>query len=188
MSSTSAPVTRSRRRRTLAIVSGALATAVPVVVIALLIGGRGPTPEERRAVIAYNDAVVPHAEEGGRIVVLGMQPGQRDLDAGRVTPEAFREQAEAWRRGLERARLAFAQVPAPARLATAAKLFDESLGLYLEAVDAFLAASFETGPDRAAALESARQIARRADRTFDRAKALLKAELRRVGAGDVPSL
>lgn len=179
---------RRRTKRALAaVLAGAAIAAVPVIVIALFVGN-GPSPAERRAVVAYNDAIRPLAMEGGRIVILGIRPGIRDLQAGRVSPEAFRSEAEGWRRGMERVRLGFAAVPAPKSLRRAAALFDQSLREYVGAIDAFVAASLSSSGELARALAEAIPIAERADATFDHAKALLKAELERVGEGDRESL
>lgn len=179
---------RRRTKRALAAaLAGAAVAAVPVIVIALFVD-RGPSPTERRAVVAYNDVVRPLGVDGGRIVILGIRAGIRDLQAGRVTPQAFRSEAEGWRRGMERVRLGFAAVPVPRSLRRAAALFDQSLREYVRAIDAFVAASFSSGDDLARALAEAIPIAERADATFDHAKALLKAELERVGEGDRESL
>ena len=75
----------------------------------------------------------------------------------------------------------FKAVVPPPRLRAAADLFDQSLAGYLDAIDAFVAASVKTGEALKAAITAAVPIAERADKTYDRAKSLLDVERKRVG-------
>lgn len=152
------------------------------VVAYLLFGTSGPSEADRRAVEAYREAIRPFAVDGGRIVVTGMRPGLTDLSSGKVGGAEFRRMAGGWRGEMTRVRAGFASAKPPtAALKRAAALFDESLVGYLRAIDAFVAASSKTGKELEAAITAAVPVAENADKVYDRASDLVKAEFRRVG-------
>jgi hypothetical protein len=144
---------------------------------------RARLDDDRRAVRRYAETISPLAFEGGRIIQERIKPRLGELVDATVTPEEFRRQADAWRHDLEEIRKAFGKASPPPRIAEAARLFAAALGGYIDAVDEFIQASRRRGtPDEVdAALESGRVIARRADKTYDRARRTVQAELRRVG-------
>lgn len=139
------------------------------------------SPSERLAIDAYTTAIQPHAREGGRIVVQLIRPALGDLEAGRTTAEDFRAQAASWKQQVQRVREGFASAPVPSSLRETAKLFDESLRGYVNAIDAFVQASFKTGDELKSAVTAVVPIAERADQTYDRAVALLRKERKRAG-------
>jgi hypothetical protein len=172
-------VTKTNRRRSFdAISATALVTAVLAAAAVPALA-----PVRRGRVQRYAETISPLAFEGGRIIQERIKPAIGDLVDGKVTPEDFRRQAAAWKHDLEEIRKAFAKAPSPPKLTPAKQLFDEAMRGYVAAVDEFVRASSQSGtPDEIdAALEPGRVLARRADKTYDRARRLVQSELRRVG-------
>jgi hypothetical protein len=157
-----------------------------LLVLVLVVACSHVNAAERNAIKAYADGIHPAAVDGGRIVQDGIKPGLRDLENGSKAPADFRSSAAAWRRDMEDVRRRFAAVAAPPGLALAKSLFDQSLGDYLRAIDAFVAASLQPKSKLQAAITAAVPIAEKADKTYDRASTALKAEMQRVGL-PVPS-
>ena len=157
----------------------AAAVVVALAVVLTFIAFRGSGDDDRLSVKAYGAAIRPHLLDGGRIAAEDMRPGLADLEFHRVTPERFREEAAAWRRGMERVRQALARLRPPHNLERAASLYDLALRQYEEAIDGFVVASREPPSELAAAITAAVPTAERADRTYDRADALVKAALGR---------
>jgi hypothetical protein len=162
--------------------------AAVVVAAALLAACGGSGAAERAAVRRYIETLRPLAKDGGRVVVEGVRPGLSDIERGRVTGAVFRSRAQAWRSEMERVQTGFAATPPPARLKPAAALFDESLRGYIAAIDRFVMASYKTGDALKAAITAAVPTAEQADKTYDRAIALVNAERKRVGLPDSVTL
>lgn len=140
-----------------------------------------PSPaREQAAVRAYADGIRPFAREGGRVVTEQIKPRLTDLELGKVTAEQFRQEAAAWKRKMEDVRQGFAGVAPPKRLREAAHLYDRALRQYREAIDAFAAASTRPPAELKDAITAAVPTADAADHTYDRADALVQAELARV--------
>src|SRR5439155_9217637 len=119
----------------------AAAVVVALAVVLTFIAFRGSGDDDRLSVKAYGAAIRPHLLDGGRIAAEDMRPGLADLEFHRVTPERFREEAAAWRRGMERVRQALARLRPPHNLERAASLYDLALRQYEEAIDGFVVAS-----------------------------------------------
>ena len=141
----------------------------------------------RAETAAYAKAIEPLQKDGGRVVFSGVRHGLTSLALGELTPEAFREQAVTWKADLERVRAAFATREPPTRLRDAADLFDRALAQYLAVIDRFVAVSHTPKAELSAAITAAVPIAELADRTYDRADAMVQAELRRLGLPTKPS-
>jgi hypothetical protein len=177
--------TRSMRQSRWPLVVPA-AVALPFVIgaIAVAVGRHGTDPTaERRKVQAYADAIRPILKEGGRVVVEEIRPRLADIELGQVTPEQFRLEAGGWHDAMGRLRVRLRKVPVPSSsgLRQAALLYDLALSQYQAAIDGFAAASRKPKAELKAAISAAVPLAERADRTYDRADALLNAALRRVG-------
>jgi hypothetical protein len=142
-------------------------------------GGSADSETTTDRVQAYASAVDVLAKEAGRLVVEEIRPRLTDLREGGVTPEQFRTEATLWRTKFEATRSAVAQLHPTPRLERAAGLFDDAFRQYAAAMIALSEASRQ--PDLAAAIAEAVPLAERADRTYDRADAVVQAELRRLG-------
>jgi hypothetical protein len=171
------------RRRQLSLASLLVVVVVAGVVLVPRLFDRGPsTAAERRAVNAYVAAVRPAARRGGQVVVEGIRPRLSDLELGQVDADQFRLETSRWKTEMEQARRAFAVAPVPTRLKPAAALYDRALRTYLQAIDAFVAASYQPrGAQLDAAMAAAVKVAESADKLYDRAGRLVAAEQRRVG-------
>lgn len=159
-----------------------LATAVVLAGVGATasLGGGGA---DAASVVAYEQRVLPVVKDWGSIEVLGMRPAVADLRAGTTmgAPDVVRAQARAWRAALlvDRDRLRAARPPASLR--RMAKLLDESLALYLRAVDDFTAATTVSGAARLARIEAGIARAREGAEIYDEASAVLAAVRRDVG-------
>ncbi|MGH2830552.1 MAG: hypothetical protein ACRDJM_08705 [Actinomycetota bacterium] len=165
-------------------VAGGLVLLLAGGLVATLLFSRGASDRaaERRAVKAYVDAVRPAGVEGGRIVQQEIKPLLTDLRQGQVTPQQFRTEAEGWLRRFRVIRRTFAESPHPARLNQAASLYAEAMNGYVAAVQAWIVASAKPAQAaRNAAIAEAASIAEEADDAYDRARAALEREMRRVG-------
>lgn len=165
---------------------------VPVpVLLALVVGlvGRPDTvTDDRPGTAAYANAITPIQKDGGRLVYEGVRTSVASLFRGELAPADFRARAGAWKADLERVRLQLAAQQPPARLKPAAELFDRALRQYRAAIDGFVTASRAPAARLQAALTAAVPAAERADRTYDRADALVQRELRRLGLPTKPVL
>jgi hypothetical protein len=142
----------------------------------------GPNAAETKAVLQYAHTIKPLAVEGGRVIQTGIKAGLGEMFRGEITPAVFRERAATWRRQMEKVRNDFASAVAPPRLNEAKRLYDDSLAGYVRAIDAFVVASTRpTKAQRDQAISQATPIAEQSDKTFDRATAELKRQLRAVG-------
>lgn len=174
-------IPRVLRRRWTPVMAAALAATLPIG--ALWAGSRGSRQspaDEARAVRDYADAITPIVFDGGRVVATGIRPRLAELSLGDVTPEQFEAEADGWRASLGQVRTRLGAVPVPARLREAARLYDLALRQYVEAIDAFVDASAQPPEQVAAAITAAVPVAERADRTYDRADALVQRELARL--------
>jgi hypothetical protein len=174
-----------RRRRFDAISVAALITGIlaAAAIPALAPVRASRLADDRNAVRRYAETISPLAFEGGRVIQERVKPSLGDLVEGRTKPEDYRRLAAAWKHDLDEIRKAFASAPAPPRLTEAARFFDRAMRGYVEAIDEFARVSSTKGTadEIDAALNPGREMARRADKTYDRARRLVQAELRRTG-------
>lgn len=148
-------------------------------------GGSSDVSSSPEQVEAYASAVDLLAKEAGRLVVEEIRPRLTDLREGRVAPEQFRAEAQAWRTRFEATRTALERLQPTPGLRDAGRLLDTAFRQYAAAMTAFAEASRQ--PDLAAAITKAVPLAERADRTYDRADAIVQAELRRLGLSTRPT-
>jgi hypothetical protein len=170
-------------RRTLVFMMAALALVAPACANGDPSGGSVNATDR---VEAYASAVDVLAKEAGRLVVEEIRPRLTDLREGRVTPEQFRIEAAFWRTRFDATRGALDELRATPALEEANRLFAIAFRQYAAAVTAFSNASRQ--PDLAAAIADAVPLAERADRTYDRADAIVQAELRRLGLPTRPTI
>ncbi len=130
-------------------------------------------PQRRVLLVAYTAAVEPLAKEGGSVVVLGLKPGLTDIGQGRFPRARLVQMATGWVGALERTSTAFAAVLAPGFLTEAKANYDRSLRLYVKTAKTLLAAARAGGEQRRALVARAAERGRRADASFDRAKAIV---------------
>lgn len=172
---------RKRRRRIIGITAGLLVIAAAVTTI-VVNQARTNRRAERAAVERYAQKVKELSFEGGRLLQQEIKPRITDLREGTVTPEQFRREADNWIRLYENLRKDFAAANPPARLAEAARLYDEALATYIESFKAFRDASrHQTQEQRNEAITEAVPIAERADAVFDEARDELAEQMRAVG-------
>ena len=174
------------RHDALAIAGIVTVAAVIATLLALAPVNRARLARERRAVQKYAETISPLAFEGGRVTEERIKPALAQLVEGTLKAADFVRQSEGWKHDLSEIRRAFAAAPAPKGVKDASRIFDQAFRGYLAAVDAFVRGSSTQGaPEKIdGALEPGRVIARRADKTYDRARRLVQAELRRLGLPD----
>ena len=142
---------------------------------------------QRNAVAAYRAGPVQTLIDNvGAMVVDEIKPSLPDLVYNKITPQDFQNYAVGWHARIDRARQTFDACSAPSKLRPAAKLYDQSMVQYVQAVDAFSAASKRPQPEISDAISASTHIAEAADKTYDRADAMVKAELKRLGLPERP--
>ena len=142
---------------------------------------------QRKAAAAYRTGPVQTLiEDVGAMVVDEIKPSLPDLTYNKITPQDFQNYAVGWHARIDRARRKFDACPAPGRLQPAAKLYDKSMLQYIQAVDAFAAASKRPQPEISGAISTSTHVADAADKTYDRADRMVKNELKRLGLPERP--
>ena len=142
---------------------------------------------EKKAAAAYRAGPVQTLiEDVGAMVVDEIKPSLPDLVYNKITPQDFQNYALGWHARIDRARRKFDACPAPPKLRPAAKLYDKSMLQYIQAVDAFAAASKRPQPEIQGAISTSTHVADAADKTYDRADELVKNEMKRLGLPERP--
>jgi hypothetical protein len=142
---------------------------------------------QRKAAAAYRAGPIQTLiDEVGAMVVDEIKPSLPDLVYKKMAPEQFRLYASGWHARIDRARVKFDACPAPSRLRPAARLYDQSMRQYVQAVDAFAVASQRPTPEIEGAISASTRLADSADQTYDRADTLVTKELKRLGLPDRP--
>jgi hypothetical protein len=167
------------RRRVLALALVVVAAAVAGV---WLLGRDDPLTRDQ--LVAYQSAVAPAVHDGGATVEKGMKPALDDLvNRHVVPPEAIAVEADGWIRDLTAVRKRVADVKPPPALRPASRLFDRSLGEYIEAARLFGDAARATPAERPALLKLGYAKATAADGHYDDASRILQRLRRRLGLG-----
>jgi len=142
---------------------------------------------QRKEAAAYRAGPIENLiQDAGPLIVREIKPSLSDLSTHKLSPEQFRGYASGWRARFERMRATFNRCPAPSKLRPAARLYDQSIREYVQAVDAFAAASTRPESELGAAITEAVPAADKADRTYDQADAMVKKELRRLDLPERP--
>ena len=163
------------------------AACLAALVWAVVRPQRASMADQRQAAVAFRTGAVQRLiDEAGAVVVDEIKPSLPDLVYGKLAPEQFQNYSVGWRASLDRARRRFDTCQAPSRLRPAATLYDTALRQYVDAVDAFAAASRRPAPEISSGVSAGAHVAEKADATWDRAGRLVSAELKRVGAPDPP--
>ncbi|MFN2609462.1 MAG: hypothetical protein ABR507_01090 [Actinomycetota bacterium] len=141
---------------------------------------------DAKAVVAYAKHIEPLAKDGGELVVTEMRPSIKELGAGTLAPEQFRQYAERWHARFLQIRSGFSAAPHGGRLQTVASVYDRSLRLYISAIDGFVRASQSSTAEIQSSIAPGIKIAESADATYDTASRLLSAEFKRLGLAPIP--
>lgn len=180
-----APLDERRPRRVRR--RGVIGLAVLVLlagVTALAVSARNDErkAEEREALVAFQDKLVPLAQEWGRIEVQGMRPAIADLQSGEGVPAAtIAGEARAWQAGLEGLRTKISELDPPASLTRAMAVFDRAMGRYIDAAAAFEAAADGPAESRQAGIERGVEAALEGARLYNEASLLLQRARQRLG-------
>lgn len=170
---------------------------IGAVLVGLLVGGAlayaslddpSPRPIDRSALRAYEQAVVPIVQEGGKVVELGMKPAMDDLEHRHVVPPAaIGTEGDAWVRSLQQLRGRLSHVRTPVQLKQATSQFLVALDGYTAAARAFAEAARSTGTARAQFIRRGIALAESADHTYDRGSAVLQRARRSLGLPPSPN-
>ena len=179
-------------RLRLAVAATALAAVAGSVPAALALrddsGATRSVSVSESALLAYEKAILPLVQDGGRTVQQGMKPALEDLQYRHVVPPAhIAQEAEAWLRTLRRIRQQLAAVHAPDGLGPAHAAFLQALDEYAGAAETFRAAALApAGAGRDGHIEEGIAQAQQADRTYDRGSAVLQSARRSAGLESSP--
>lgn len=142
------------------------------------------TASQRDALAEFEDALAPIREQGASTVVYGMRPGIDDIYGERFDTETLTSMAAGWVSAMRDARERLAAVKVPPYL-------EETVGLYGQAYDAYLAAaeSLHTaararGEARREHISTAADSGERADRLYDAAEEQLRQHRERLGLSE----
>jgi hypothetical protein len=139
---------------------------------------------ERQQVDAYTAAVLPPAQDAGRLVGQTILPELTAYEAGRLPGSKIAADAAAWHRIFLRTRATFARAPHSGRLDSVARGFDRALDEYATAVELYQRLA---DPGAApAALVAGDAAAMAADQSYGRAETALACLRRSVGLAAVP--
>lgn len=141
----------------------------------------GEQAEQRRALVAYEEAIDPITKEGGRIVVEGLRPGITDIRDGTFSDEQLVTMAEGWRNQMRAVRRDLLAVKAPGFLDEAVRLYEKALDGYVRTAEKLLAAARATGEERQRLVDEVAPLGEAADDVYDRAGAVIDRHRRRLG-------
>lgn len=158
---------------------------VAVVAVAAALATRSGTGNDvsRDDVLTYQDGILGHVREWGRIEVQGMRPAVADLQSeGGVPDETIAGEARAWQTAFRRIRGDLRAVDAPGELAAVAAAFDRAIADYLRAAATFeRAASTAPGAERDRLVDEGVAVVRRGAARYNEASMLLQDARRTVG-------
>ncbi|MDQ1437254.1 MAG: hypothetical protein QOK43_883 [Acidimicrobiaceae bacterium] len=158
-----------------------------------LISGHHPGGDAgaRRALLNYQERLVPLVQEWGKIEVQGMRPAIADLRSGpdptsddSVPPEAIGGEARAWQAGLKSLRVKIARLPAPSALARTKALLDRAIARYIEAAVEFEKAAIGPVESRSTGIDKGIDAASDGARIYNDASVLLQRARHSVGLSD----
>lgn len=136
---------------------------------------------QRDALRAFEEALAPVTETGASTVVYGMRPGIDDIHAERLDDETLTSMAAGWVQAMTEVREDFAAVEAPGFLEETVGLYREAFDTYLATAQSLRAAAQATGEERAGHISDAAEAGERADGLYDAAKAELAKHRERLG-------
>jgi hypothetical protein len=137
----------------------------------------------RDEVLAYQEGILGHVRQWGRIEVQGMRPAVADLQSkGGVPAESIAGEARAWQTAFRRIRRDLRAVHAPGELAAVAAAFDRAIADYLRAAATFeRAASTAPGAEQDRLVDDGLAVVRRGAARYNEASMLLQAARRAAG-------
>ena len=169
------------------VVFGALAM---LSVLAERNSGAGSSTDGRaaaaKALLAYEDAIYPAAQQAGEAIVAGIRPDIEDFRLGRISVAVWGLDMQTRQRELADARADFDRAAAPAAVKDAPARFAEAFDYYQQAVSLLLEAGEVSGQARTALIIRAGSIGDAGDTAFDRGTARVQAARRALGLGVDP--
>lgn len=163
------------RRRALVVGAAVLALAALAVGSVALTRDERPPAAARASVtrdelVAWENAVLPHLQAGGKTVEHGMKAAIDDLvNRHVVPPHVIAKEADAWADSLTLTRGKVAAVPTPEALRPALNDFLAAIDQYVAAAREFKKAALApAGPQRDALVASGIAHGETADRVYDR--------------------
>ncbi len=175
------------KRRAAALVASTVAALGLLTAWAVTSGGAtGPT---RNALVAYERAVLPLVQDGGRVVEQGMKPAVNDLQYAHIVPPAvIGSEGDGWVRSLRVVRQKLVRVAPPVGVATVQRTFVTAVDGYIRAATVFAAAArSQAGPERSRRIQDGIQTAQAADRVYNQASAMLQRLRHAVGLPSDPN-
>lgn len=165
-----------------------VAVGAALLLVGLVLGGmqayqRYQAAVERQQVDAYTAALLPAANDAGRLVSQTIVPELHAYAAGQVPGAKIAADAVGWRQAFIRTRASFAKAPHSGRLDPIAKNFDTALGEYATAM-AFYTRLGDAGA-APAALAAGDTAGLTADRTYGQAESALACLRRTLGLSAV---
>jgi hypothetical protein len=155
----------------------------------VFIAGSANRRSDRKALVAYERAMLPHLKEAGRIVQQEMKPTLREVAEGSVSDAQLLERTAGWQLGLERVRKELLALSPPALLGSD---FEDNLstamGGYLLTVDAFTAIANAPPDQKTVSIEAATTFGERADDLFDDVAGIIQFHRKRLGLGPSSNL
>ena len=166
--------------RTRALVGAVAAVAVAALAVTSFAmtrdrGARKP-PVTKEQLVAWENAVLPVLQDGGKTVEQGMKAALDDLvDKHVVPPYVIAKEAAGWVSALRDVQTRLAVVPTPPALTPAVTDFQAALDEYVRAAEDFRKAALApAGPDRDRFVASGRSHGEAADDVYDRGGALVQ--------------
>lgn len=164
--------------RTRAVVGAAAALAVVALAVAsFAVARRDGKPAITKAELtAWENAILPALQDGGRTVEQGMKPAVDDLVNRHVVPAyVIAKEADGWAEALAGVKARVAAVATPPVLRPAVDGFTRALDEYVLAAKDFHAAALApAGPQRDALVASGRAHGEAADHTYDTGAAVVQ--------------
>lgn len=166
-----------------------VAAAAVAAVVALAVASLALTRDDERPALtqeqylAWEGAILPELQAGGKTVEHGMKAAIDDLVNRHVVPPAvIAKEADAWAESLTATRGRVAAVPTPEVLLPARDAFVAALDAYVAAAREFRAAALApAGPERERLVQSGIAHGERADDVYDRGGFLVQDTRRSVG-------
>jgi hypothetical protein len=166
--------------RTRALVGTVAVIAVAALAVASFAVTRDHRPAKpavtKEQLVAWEDAVLPVLQDGGKTVEQGMKAAVDDLVNRHVVPAyVIAREADGWATALRDVKTRLATVATPPVLAPAVRDFQSALDEYVLAAGEFhKAALAPAGPERDRLVASGRSHGEAADDVYDRGGALVQ--------------
>ena len=156
-------------------------TVLAITLFALLVGHHGNTASgtsqhvvsQRQSLSAWEAKVHPLIERAAQVVALGPRQGAKQIEGSEFSVATNQKMASGWVASLTAVRGQLSGVAAPAFLADAQRLLDQSIDGYITASQDLLSATTASAPRRASLLTASAVAGRNADHLYDEATAAI---------------